>query len=70
MVNRPRKMRFVVELNLPPGVSVADMRRYIEDEVKANVGQLHPDDPLFRLDRNSVEVRTAAAVAKQKAGLD
>lgn len=50
------KVRFIVEVELPHRVTLEEMRQYIEDEVKAGVGQLHPADPLFDLDRDSVKV--------------
>ena len=47
---------YIVMLACPPGVSSERMRQYIEDEIKANVGALPPEDPLFHLDRDTVEV--------------
>ena len=49
---------FVVHVDIPPGVTVERMRQYIEDEIKANIGRLPPEDPLFHMDRESVVVRT------------
>jgi hypothetical protein len=53
-----RKKRHVVvaiECDLPPGVSAARFKQYLLDEAKANVGQLPTEDPLFDLDRDSVQ---------------
>ena len=48
------KKKFIIELDLPTGVSVADMKAYIEEAVRADKGQLHPDHPIRGLDGNSV----------------
>jgi hypothetical protein len=50
------RARFLVSLDLPSGVSLEQMRQYIEDEIKTNIGRLPPDEPLFDLDRDSVKV--------------
>jgi hypothetical protein len=52
----PSRQIYVVMLACPLGVSSERMRQYIEDEIKANVGHLHPEDPLFNLDRDTVDV--------------
>lgn len=51
-----RIVSFIVTVELPSGVSPSTMRRYIEDEVKANIGQLSPEDPLFHLNQSAVQV--------------
>lgn len=43
-----------VECDLPPGVTAAEFKRWIVEEVKAAFGGLHPDDPRFALDRSTV----------------
>ena len=48
---------FRVELELPSGVEELHMEAYIEDAVKSMKGMLHPLNPIFHLDRNSVKVR-------------
>jgi len=53
------RQTFIVALDMPPGVSLARMRAYIRDEIRANVGALPPEDPLFGLDRGSVTVHSA-----------
>jgi hypothetical protein len=50
------KYRFVVEVDLPSGVSPGEFRDYIETEVQANVGCRMPEEPIFHLDRKSVRV--------------
>lgn len=50
------KQRFVVEVDIPSGVSVQEMKDYIFGEVRAGIGGLPPEDPLFHLDRTSVKV--------------
>lgn len=50
-------MKFLVELNAPSACSWEDVAAYIALNVKAGVGALHPNDPLFDLDKDSVLVR-------------
>lgn len=51
------KMRcFVVTLDMPSGVSVNAMKDYIRSWVASGKGSLHPADPLFHLDGDSVRV--------------
>jgi hypothetical protein len=50
------KHSFRVILDLPSGVSLSEMRHYIEEAIKTSIGQLPPEDPLFYLDRSSVKV--------------
>lgn len=50
----------VLKCTLPAGVSAARFRDYVIDEVRANIGHLSPDDPLFDLDRDSVSAVTLA----------
>lgn len=47
---------FLVTMDLPRGATVADAKKYLEDEIKAACGGLNPMEPLFNLDRNSVRV--------------
>jgi hypothetical protein len=49
---------FLVQVELPDGCTVEDMRRYIWDAVGTWKGQLHPDEPLFDLDDESVLVQS------------
>lgn len=51
--------RFIIEVRLPDGVGVNDMKRYISNAVKVDCGSLSPKDPLFNLDRPSVKVYSA-----------
>lgn len=52
-----RKTHFTVELAIPPGVTEAEMRAYILNEVCSGIGQYHTDDPIRQLDRASVKVK-------------
>jgi hypothetical protein len=61
------KRSFIVTLDLPNGTTAGQMAGYIEDEIKANIGQYHPDDPIFQLDRSSVSVRVMKGKADAKA---
>ena len=49
-------MIFILQIDVPNGVSRARMKEYIETEIKAGVGMLEPSDPLFSLNENSVKV--------------
>lgn len=55
-MSKLRHKAFLVRLNLPPGCSVGEMREMIEDAIKCWPGSLHPEDPRFDLDRDSVQV--------------
>ena len=50
------KRAFQVTLEMPRGVKVGEMSDYILDAVQTWKGQLHPDDPLFDLDYETVRV--------------
>lgn len=50
------RYRFVVEVDVPSGVTPEEFREYIETEVQANVGRYPPEEPIFHLDRKSVKV--------------
>ena len=59
------KKKFSVEVVIPEGASVAEMKSYIEDAVTSWAGSLRPaggfgqhdpGDPLFYLDRSKVKV--------------
>lgn len=47
----------IVTATLPPRVTAAAFKAYVENEVRAAVGGLPPNDPLFHLDRDTVKVR-------------
>lgn len=48
---------FKVGLEVPEGVTIKDMKEYIEESVQANVGCKDPScDPMFYLDRKTVKV--------------
>jgi hypothetical protein len=46
----------IVSAEIPLEVTLTKWMEYVEDEVKAGVGSRSPRDPLFSLDRNSVQV--------------
>lgn len=52
----PRKGRFVVKLDIPEGADRELVGNYIYDAVRSMNGCLHPDDPMFSLDRGSLSV--------------
>lgn len=60
------KKAFIVQIDVPSGVFVQDVREYIEQAVISHCGGLNPSDPLFELDRSSVEVITASTPFKRR----
>lgn len=50
------KKRFVVELEMPEGVSATEMKAYIDDAVACMKGTYSPEDSIFYLDRESIRV--------------
>ena len=61
------KYRFIVEVDLPFGVSPGEFRDYIETEIQANVGSRMPEEPIFHLDRKSVKVSTGQKIKRERA---
>jgi hypothetical protein len=61
-----REISVVVTAQVPSGVSVAEWKAYVELEVACNVGRMHPDEPLFELDRKSVKVSSVPAQKKPR----
>lgn len=51
-----RRVKFTVTLDLPVGVSIAEMRDYLLTEIKAGKGNRVPPDPMCDLDRDSIRV--------------
>ncbi len=52
-----RKEQYIVEIERPEGVSVAEMKEYIRDAVGAWKGGMHPEDAIFYLDHDSIKVK-------------
>lgn len=50
------KRSFIIEVDIPPNVTVAQMKEYIVSAVQCECGQRHPDDPLHSLDRDKVRI--------------
>ena len=50
------KGKFKVTVDLPKGVTQVEMGEYIKQSIRTMAGSLHPDDPMFDLDRDSVKV--------------
>lgn len=69
-VRQTKRRTFLVSLDIPPGASIARTQDYILDAVRAWAGSLFPGneefagDPLFNLDRDSVEVTPLPGVLK------
>lgn len=49
------KIEVKVSCELPPDVTDEEFLAYVEDAVQANIGMLHPSEPLFNLDRTTVK---------------
>jgi hypothetical protein len=61
-----KKRQFIVEMEIPEGATVGDIKEYIEDAVGAWCGQFRPPggygpddpgDPRFMIDRDSIKVK-------------
>lgn len=51
------KAKFIVEIDIPRGMSVDQMRKYITTAVVCDCGGYAPEDPIYHLDRESVKVK-------------
>jgi hypothetical protein len=49
------KVFVLIEAELPTHMDAEDFAIYAKDSVQACVGGYHPNDPIFALDRKSVE---------------
>ena len=47
---------FKVEIEMPPGVTVSEMKQYIEEAVQGWCGGLRPESPLCDIERDHVRV--------------
>lgn len=52
-----RVHQFVVTVELPEGVTVAEMTGYIDRAVSCRKGGMDPDSPIYDLDGKTVRVR-------------
>lgn len=59
------KYRFAVSLEIPKGATVHDVREYINDSVKTMRGCYSLEDPIFKLDADSVRVALAQREKKK-----
>lgn len=51
------KRKFVVKLDIPEDVTLWEMEAYIAVAVRSWRGSLHPEDPLFDLNPETVRVK-------------
>lgn len=60
-----KKHKFIVEIEIPEGVNITEMKRYIAKAVACECGLLYPEEPLFYTNIKSIKVvhatRTKAA---------
>jgi hypothetical protein len=52
------KMKVEVHADVPRGVSKEQWCQYVYESVVSCIGMYHPEEPLFDLDRKTVEVHT------------
>ena len=57
------KAHFTIEVDLPDGVTHEDFRFWAEHELRCAVGGTAPDDPLRKLKRDKIIVRTTPTSA-------
>jgi len=50
---------YSVELECPPGATLPQVKEYILTAVKGWKGGLHPDDPMFSLNADTIGVKLA-----------
>ena len=60
MSKRPKRAYFVVGVDLPDGMSKADMRKYIIESVGSMSGIYEPDDPRFNIKSKSISAKHLA----------
>lgn len=65
---RGRPLRFTVEIRVPAGLTVAEVRRYVEEAVGCWRGRLDPDDPLFNGLAGPVRVTEQTRAAASRRG--
>lgn len=59
------RRKFTVSLEMPEGMTLADMAAYIEDAVASYRGCKDPEEPVYGLDPDSVRV-VAVPVPRKK----
>lgn len=52
------KRKFTVEVEIPEGCTVTEMKEYIRLAVRCWAGGMDPEDPIYDLDKDSVKVST------------
>jgi len=50
------KIEVTVQIEVPMNVYIDDVKEYVRDAVKTHCGGLHPEDPMFNLNRDSVKI--------------
>jgi len=48
--------KYIVTIELPDTMGIADMARYIREAVKSDRGNYYPDDPRYDVDESTVTV--------------
>lgn len=51
------KRTFTVTVEMPSGVTIKEMKQYINDAVRNWAGGYDPELPIFDLDRSSIKVK-------------
>lgn len=58
MSEKKNRRQFLVTLDMPDGVSVEEMRTYIEEAIGAWKGSFDPESALFNLNGDSVKAKS------------
>jgi len=60
------KRSFIVTVNMPPDVSISEMRDYILSAVQCEKGSLHPDDSIFNMERSDFKAQHITKLRTEK----
>lgn len=57
MATKRNRRQFIVAVDIPNGVTVAEVAQLIEDAVACWPKSMNPDDPIFDLDGKTIRVK-------------
>ena len=60
------KQTYVIEVEVPEGVTAKEMGSYIDDAVSYWKGCFHPDEPLFHLDPKTIKVERVESIVRRE----
>jgi len=61
-----RRITFLVSMDVPYGADPLELMTYVHEEVSSGCGSRDPRDPIFHLDRTSVQVSLHSELQKIK----